>query len=506
VVVGYLNNIGVGETIQNCGTATAGCGSLTVAGVTTLVANADIIVPAGTVVAVGETVTGTGIPAAAVVNAVNGQIVTLSAPATATGNVSVTFSQAGFFPAGTSVVSTQTVNTGTGPQNQVTLSAANTAPAAGLPTGRTLTFSSAALFPAGTTITNICVSGAAACPNSNIITLSANATATASNIPVTFNVAAGISSTTCPMIPFGLYGGASTDPNNGSLWLYGEFAKNRLSTIPGPGQWGTSVANYALDFPATDPYNNANNFYADVPATNPFFTWIQISKNQGITQNAPTSGPCPTNPAGNPPIQQPPASGGTPNPGPSALVCPNFGPTTLVTRSEMARWVVLAQMDEFQITAYLLATGGDVADPHHVTFADTINDPNLRYIEVMARRGYTKGCGTTNDGRAAYCPTNNVTRGEMSVFIIRAKMSNVFPTSLSGAPIPVIAPYGDNFGVFQQAPYFTDVPTTHTFYPYIQKMRELRITNGAGSAATYLPDNNITRQEIATFIVRAFFL
>ena len=57
---------------------------------------------------------------------------------------------------------------------------------------------------------------------------------------------------TCPIIPFSQRGGASTDPNDGSLWLYGEFAKNRLSTIPGPGQWGTSVANYALSFPAVD--------------------------------------------------------------------------------------------------------------------------------------------------------------------------------------------------------------------------------------------------------------
>jgi hypothetical protein len=404
--------------------------------------------------------------------------------------------------AGTTVVSTQIVN---GTDNQVTLSAGITAD---LAVGATITFGSpAGTFLAGSTVSIaniITTSGVGGCVTAPCLVLSAAPLLSVTNASLVF--AGATVQQVCPMIPFAHYGGASTDPNNGSLWLYGEFAKNRLSTIPGPGQWGTSVANYALDFPATDPYNNDNAFYADVPASNPYFTWIQIAKNQGITQNAPTSGPCPATPPGNPPILQPPGSGSTPTPGTSTLICPNFGPTALVTRSEMARWVVLAQMDEVQITAYLLATGGDVGDPHHVTFADTISDPNLRYIEVMARRGYTKGCGTTNDGRAAYCPTNNVTRGEMSVFIIRAKMSNVFPTSLSGAPVPVLSPYGDNFGVFQQASYFTDVPATHVFYPYIQKMRELRITNGAGTASTYLPDSNITRQEIATFIVRAFFL
>ncbi len=308
----------------------------------------------------------------------------------------------------------------------------------------------------------------------------------------------------CSMIPFGTRGGASTDPNDGSLWLYGEFAKNRLSSIPGPGQWGTAVANYALDFPASDPYGNDNSFFADVQPGNPFFTWIQIAKNVGIAQSA-GPGTCPANPPGNPPILQPPAPGTTPNPGASTLVCPTFGPTTIVTRSEMARWVILGQMDEAQVNAYLAATGGNpAADPRFSSFADDLTDPNLRYIEALYRRGYTKGCGTTNDGRRAYCPTDPITRGQMAVFLIRAKMNNVFPTTLSG--IPLSTPYGDNFGLFQQStPYFTDVATTDPFYLYIQKMRELRISNGTG-ASTYSPGNSLTRQEIATFIVRAFFL
>ena len=39
----------------------------------------------------------------------------------------------------------------------------------------------------------------------------------------------------------------------------------------------------------------------------------------------------------------------------------------------------------------------------------------------------------------------------------------------------------------------------------VQKMRELRITNGT-SGATYSPDAILTRQEIAVFAVRAFLL
>ena len=54
-------------------------------------------------------------------------------------------------------------------------------------------------------------------------------------------------------------------------------------------------------------------------------------------------------------------------------------------------------------------------------------------MEVMYRRGYTKGCEATNDGQRRFCPTRTLTRGEMAVFVIRAKMNSVFPTVTSGA-------------------------------------------------------------------------
>src|SRR6185369_4435562 len=323
-------------------------------------------------------------------------------------------------------------------------------------------------------------------------------------------------------------------PNDGSLWLYGEFAKNRLSTIPGPGEWGTAVANYPLTFPATDTYNNDNTFFQDVQPGNVFFTWIQIAKNVGLAQPALT-GPCTINNGGTP-IQQPPAPGTTPQPGTTQLICPYFGPDTIVTRAEMAYWVVRSQMDEVMVSNYLCATGGDPTGvavcgtsggSSDNTFADStgvinpfISVPTLgfpgvtsnqliRYIEVMARRGYTKGCSSTNDPLFRYCPNDPVKRQEMAVFLIRAKMNNVFPTQLSGTPLTGV--YGDNFGLFQQTgAYFSDVTQNANdpakdYYIYIQKMRELRITNGT-SGSTFSPAAPLTRKEIATFIIRAFFL
>jgi len=404
-----------------------------------------------------------------------------------------------------------------------------------------------------------------------------------------------------PIIPFGTRGGAQTDPNDGSLWLYGAFGKQRLGSIPGPGHWGTSVANYQLDFPTVDPYGNDNSFYADVQPGNLYFTWVQIAKNIGITPTATTSTVCNTSSGTNPPILQPPSGGGSPSPGTSTLTCLNFGPDVTVTRSEMARWIVLSQMDEAQINTYLAATGGFpgcggltgtsatpigsttstvtcgngiIAVNFNGTFAVTtgtqsstptcsgtgctygmnptnssfgdppkgcatgnvsctsgsnpyvgiLNDPNIRYIETLYRRGYTKGCSASTDPIRRFCGGDFLTRAQMSVFIIRAKMNNVFPTTLSGVPLCLSqgcgTTYGDNFGLFSvTTPYFpVDVPsqsdpTFGDYYIFIQKMRELRISNGvtAGSPPSYAGGffgaaNNITRKEVAVFVVKAFFL
>jgi hypothetical protein len=304
--------------------------------------------------------------------------------------------------------------------------------------------------------------------------------------------------TTCPMIPFGTRGGASTDPNDGSLWLYGEFAKNRLSTIPGPGQWGTSVANYALDFPATDPYGNDNLFFADVQPGAQSFTWITMAKNLGITPLNLQVVPPASCPQG---ILQPPSGGSSATPGSSTVYCQNFAPGTVVTRSEMAHWVISSLMDDLQLNAFLAATGGDPRVAGISMFADTAGDTNIREIEAMARLGITIGC-SVNDVQRNYCPNDPVTRGQMAVFLIRAKMRNVFPASLSGAPGT-----GDNFGLFSAStPYFTDVPTTHPYFLFIQKMKELGITVGTGTGSTYGPNDPLTRAQIATFMVRAFFL
>jgi hypothetical protein len=97
----------------------------------------------------------------------------------------------------------------------------------------------------------------------------------------------------------------------------------------------------------------------------------------------------------------------------------------------------------------------------------------------MRELGITSGCTLTT-----YCPDNPVTRGQMAAFVIRALLGNRFESS--------------------STPYFTDVPTTHPFFSFVQKMREWGITSGC-AATQYCPDDPTTRGQMAAFLIRAFY-
>jgi hypothetical protein len=76
----------------------------------------------------------------------------------------------------------------------------------------------------------------------------------------------------------------------------------------------------------------------------------------------------------------------------------------------------------------------------------------------------------------------------MAVFLVRSRLG--------------IGP-GDAFS-YRSAPYFEDVPATHPFFAYIQKLRELGITTGCG-ANLYCPDGWTTRGQMAVFLIRGLF-
>jgi hypothetical protein len=57
---------------------------------------------------------------------------------------------------------------------------------------------------------------------------------------------------------------------------------------------------------------------------------------------------------------------------------------------------------------------------------------------------------------------------------------------------------------YPMTPSFTDVGTDNPFFAWIQKMAQVGITTGCG-ATTYCPGDAVTREQMATFVMRGAF-
>ena len=94
----------------------------------------------------------------------------------------------------------------------------------------------------------------------------------------------------------------------------------------------------------------------------------------------------------------------------------------------------------------------------------------LPFIDLLQESGITKGCQSSPP---MYCPNDNIPESQMAVFVIRSANGD------------------DNF-TNTQTPYFTDVPATNLYFPWIQKMQDLGI--GVPCTTTqYCPDSAVTR-------------
>jgi hypothetical protein len=141
----------------------------------------------------------------------------------------------------------------------------------------------------------------------------------------------------------------------------------------------------------------------------------------------------------------------------------NYCPSAAVSSGQMAALIIRSLYGE---------TFNYTPTPY---FSDVPNTNDyFKYVQRMKDEGNTNTIGTYNvDGI--------VTKGQMAASIIRAK-------------------YGETFS-YTQTPYFTDVPTTHTFFKYVQKMKDEGYTT---VTETYDVNGTVTRDQMAAFLGRAF--
>jgi hypothetical protein len=102
-------------------------------------------------------------------------------------------------------------------------------------------------------------------------------------------------------------------------------------------------------------------------------------------------------------------------------------------------------------------------------------------IEWIGRKGITVGCGG-----GAYCADNPVAREEMAVFLLKTlEGSDYVPPPAQGI--------------------FDDVPQDDPFAPWIEDLATRGITGGCGDT-TYCPLQPVTREQMAAFVTRTFFV
>ncbi len=106
------------------------------------------------------------------------------------------------------------------------------------------------------------------------------------------------------------------------------------------------------------------------------------------------------------------------------------------------------------------------------------------WVDVFYSFGITTGCGINP---LIYCPENNVTRAEMAVFLLRAK-------------------HGSSYTPPPAKHSFTDVPVPGKEWmePWIDQFFAEGITTGCGiDPIRFCPEQNVTRAEMAVFVLRA---
>lgn len=155
--------------------------------------------------------------------------------------------------------------------------------------------------------------------------------------------------------------------------------------------------------------------------------------------------------------------------------------------SSPRRYCPNSYVDRGQMAVFLLRGihGGGYAPPpaSGTMFLDVpISHQFAAWIEEFANEGITSGCGGGN-----YCPSSNVTRAQMAVFLLRSEHG------LSYTPPPAT---GSMFG---------DVPLSHPFAAWIEQLANEGITSGCGGG-NFCPNNPVTRAQMAVFLVNTFNL
>jgi hypothetical protein len=187
--------------------------------------------------------------------------------------------------------------------------------------------------------------------------------------------------------------------------------------------------------------------FADVPASNLFYAFIENLLHNGVT------------------------AGGA---------CGGYCPTDGVKRQQMAVFLLKSRYGSSFVPPP--ATGA--------VFDDVpLSNPFAPWIEALYLLGVTGGCvAPPPPALPSFCPDNIVNRQQMAVFLLKMKESSTYtPPAATGI--------------------FTDVPLDNQFVGWIEELYNRQVTGGCFAVPLqYCPTNPTNRQQMAAFLVKTFGL
>jgi uncharacterized repeat protein (TIGR01451 family) len=217
---------------------------------------------------------------------------------------------------------------------------------------------------------------------------------------------------------------------------------NATATRPAT-HWDTTAVETLTPTSATKTWTlHVGNSFADVPASNAFFRFIEILLHRPVTGGCTQTTYCPAN---------------------------------STTREQMSVFVLLSKEAPGYVPPACVA-GSTV-------FTDVPStSPFCRWIEELSRRGVVSGCGGGN-----YCPQSPVTREQMSIFVLRTLDATLTP--------PPCAPPN----------LYNDVPETSPFCRWIEELTNRSVVSGCGGG-NYCPTQAVTREQMGVFLAVTFGL
>jgi hypothetical protein len=219
------------------------------------------------------------------------------------------------------------------------------------------------------------------------------------------------------------------------------YAVTTIATARPVTHWDATALETVSTGPTTKTWTlHIGDSFTDVAPASPFYRFVETILHKGVTAGCTATTYCP-------------------------------GAST--TREQMAVFVLVAK----EPAGYSPVACG--ATP---VFTDVpVTSPFCKWIEELARRGVASGCTATQ-----YCPSADVTREQMAVFVLRTLDPALNPPNCT-------------------TPMFADVPASSPFCKWVEELARRAVVTGCGGG-NYCPASPVTREQMGVFLSVTFGL